>query len=106
MWEVARATSSAPSVFRSLNGRYVDGGIKANNPSIFAMTEIRDYHLRNGMAMPRLSLVVSVGTGIAPARDRVPFQGRVWDILAVLPLLNLLRNAVEFSEPVKMTIKT
>ena len=39
---MARYTSAAP-VFFMEHGNYVDGGVKANNPTSFALTEIQDY---------------------------------------------------------------
>lgn len=43
MWEIARATSAAPSYFRShkigFHTDLVDGGLWANNPSMVALTE-------------------------------------------------------------------
>lgn len=94
VWEVVRATSAAPTVFKSLDGKYVDGGVKANNPSEFALAEIRDYHRRRSIPMPHISFMVSVGTGISPAKEKVQFRGEIMDILAVRSLLKLLTYAV------------
>lgn len=70
MWKAARATGAAPSYFRAF-GRFLDGGLIANNPTLDAMTEIHEYNLaleavdRSNEVFP-LSLVVSVGTGLIP----------------------------------------
>ncbi|XP_015588619.1 85/88 kDa calcium-independent phospholipase A2 [Cephus cinctus] len=70
LWKAARATGAAPSYFRAF-GRFVDGGLIANNPTLDAMTEIHEYNLaleasgRPEKAVP-LSLVVSLGTGLVP----------------------------------------
>ena len=42
VWKVARYTSAAPVFFAECDN-YVDGGVKANNPTHFALTEIQDY---------------------------------------------------------------
>lgn len=70
LWKAARATGAAPSYFRAF-GRFLDGGLIANNPTLDAMTEIHEYNLaleatdRSSEVVP-LSLVVSVGTGLIP----------------------------------------
>lgn len=70
LWKAARATGAAPSYFRAF-GRFLDGGLIANNPTLDAMTEIHEYNLalkaigREKEAIS-LSLVVSLGTGIIP----------------------------------------
>lgn len=70
LWKAARATGAAPSYFRAF-GRFLDGGLIANNPTLDAMTEIHEYNLalkatnRENKVIP-LSLVVSLGTGLIP----------------------------------------
>ncbi|XP_023245898.1 85/88 kDa calcium-independent phospholipase A2 [Copidosoma floridanum] len=70
LWKAARATGAAPSYFRAF-GRFLDGGLIANNPTLDAMTEIHEYNLaleasnRSSEKTP-LSLVVSLGTGAIP----------------------------------------
>lgn len=59
--EAARATSAAPSYFRSqkIDGeRYVDGGLGTNNPSMWLVNEAE--HLWPGR---QFGLFLSVGTG-------------------------------------------
>ncbi|KAL7300685.1 hypothetical protein TKK_0006666 [Trichogramma kaykai] len=71
-WKAARATGAAPSYFRAF-GRFLDGGLIANNPTLDAMTEIHEYNLaleasgRAAEVVP-LQLVVSIGTGAIPCR--------------------------------------
>ena len=46
VWKVARYTSSAPVYFEpgeSGEHRFVDGGVKANNPTDYAFTRIQKY---------------------------------------------------------------
>ncbi|XP_071870530.1 calcium-independent phospholipase A2 VIA [Bombus fervidus] len=70
LWHAARATGAAPSYFRAF-GKFLDGGLIANNPTLDAMTEIHEYNLAlkasgcEENAVP-LSLVVSLGTGLIP----------------------------------------
>ncbi|XP_078034876.1 calcium-independent phospholipase A2 VIA [Augochlora pura] len=69
VWQVARATGAAPSYFRAF-GKFLDGGLIANNPTLDAITEINEYNLAlramNKQDTP-LSLVVSLGTGLIPS---------------------------------------
>ncbi|XP_041774229.1 85/88 kDa calcium-independent phospholipase A2 isoform X4 [Anopheles merus] len=73
VWRAARATGAAPSYFRAF-GRFLDGGLIANNPTLDAMTEIHElnaalhYIGRASEAVP-VSVVVSLGTGLTPVVD-------------------------------------
>ncbi|KAK5642233.1 hypothetical protein RI129_008400 [Pyrocoelia pectoralis] len=70
IWHVGRATGAAPTYFRAF-GRFLDGGLIANNPTLDALTEIHEYNLalratgRESETSP-LSIVVSLGTGLIP----------------------------------------
>jgi patatin-like phospholipase/acyl hydrolase len=44
VWRAARATGAAPSYFRAF-GRFLDGGLIANNPTLDALTEIHEYNM-------------------------------------------------------------
>uniref|UniRef100_A0A2K5K0M7 85/88 kDa calcium-independent phospholipase A2 n=1 Tax=Colobus angolensis palliatus TaxID=336983 RepID=A0A2K5K0M7_COLAP len=70
VWRAARSSGAAPTYFRP-NGRFLDGGLLANNPTLDAMTEIHEYSqdlIRKGQAnkVKKLSIVVSLGTGRSP----------------------------------------
>ncbi|EDW37534.1 GL16301 [Drosophila persimilis] len=73
VWRAARATGAAPSYFRAF-GRFLDGGLIANNPTLDAMTEIHEYNMalrssgREAEAIP-VSAVVSLGTGHIPVTE-------------------------------------
>ncbi|XP_017091053.2 85/88 kDa calcium-independent phospholipase A2 isoform X1 [Drosophila bipectinata] len=73
VWRAARATGAAPSYFRAF-GRFLDGGLIANNPTLDAMTEIHEYNMalrsvgRESEAIP-VSVVVSLGTGHIPVTE-------------------------------------
>lgn len=43
MWRAARSSGAAPTYFRP-DGRFLDGGLLANNPTLDAMTEIHEYN--------------------------------------------------------------
>lgn len=73
VWRAARATGAAPSYFRAF-GRFLDGGLIANNPTLDAMTEIHEYNmaLRNvgrESDAKAVSVVVSLGTGLVPVTE-------------------------------------
>lgn len=59
VWEAARATSAAPSYFKSFEN-YIDGGLSANNPTLDLLTE---FHRQNGHPKKSIGVVVSIGTG-------------------------------------------
>ena len=42
VWKVARYTSAAPVFFAECDD-YVDGGVKANNPTTFGLAEIQEF---------------------------------------------------------------
>ncbi|KAI1886694.1 hypothetical protein AGOR_G00198430 [Albula goreensis] len=70
VWRAARSSGAAPTYFRPM-GRFLDGGLLANNPTLDAMTEIHQYNkaLRaqgKGNQVQRLGVVVSLGTGKPP----------------------------------------
>ena len=94
VWMAARATSAAPMYFLSFNG-YVDGGVKANNPSEFAMSRIRDYHESRSMEQPHFSVAVSVGTGhIHNPKRKVSGNLNPASLFTPKNMLDLLLNAV------------
>ena len=45
MWKAARASGAAPTYFKTM-GRFVDGGLIANNPTLDVLSEIQLYHNR------------------------------------------------------------
>ncbi|KAI1293340.1 acyl transferase/acyl hydrolase/lysophospholipase [Xylaria venustula] len=69
IWQVARATSAAPTYFPpiEINGRsFMDSGIGVNNPAAVALTEVG---LLN-MGRIKTTLLISIGTGSAPSYSR------------------------------------
>ncbi|XP_055073991.2 85/88 kDa calcium-independent phospholipase A2 isoform X3 [Misgurnus anguillicaudatus] len=70
VWRAARSSGAAPTYFRPM-GRFLDGGLLANNPTLDAMTEIHQYNKAlkaqgREMEVCRLGVVVSLGTGKPP----------------------------------------
>lgn len=64
VWRAARSTGAAPTYFRS-SGRFIDGGLIANNPTLDALTEIHQCNKFSGDKY-RIEVVVSLGTGKLP----------------------------------------
>lgn len=63
IWEVARATSAAPSYFKEhkIGGRkYLDGGFGANNPCVEIYDEVRKM---NNNSESCANVILSIGTG-------------------------------------------
>ena len=44
MWQAARSSGAAPTYFRAF-GRFLDGGLMSNNPTLDVLTEIHQYNL-------------------------------------------------------------
>ena len=59
----ARATSAAPVHFKHF-GKYIDGGMKANNPSMSGLTRIHQFYFESGKRNYKISCVVSLGCGM------------------------------------------
>ena len=62
IWMAARASTAAPAYFEQF-GKYIDGGVKANNPSMSALTRIHQYYSDYGKENYKISCVVSLGCG-------------------------------------------
>ncbi|CAI9584738.1 unnamed protein product [Staurois parvus] len=70
VWRAARSSGAAPTYFRPM-GRFLDGGLLSNNPTLDAMAEIHDYNKcmkrqGHGEQVRKLGMVVSLGTGKPP----------------------------------------
>ena len=76
VWRAARSSGAAPTYFRA-SGRYIDGGLVANNPTLDILTEI---HERNAALrcvdrageVEKVGVVVSLGTGDPPRGEGGP----------------------------------
>ncbi|CAL8073611.1 unnamed protein product [Calicophoron daubneyi] len=68
VWKAARATGAAPTYFRPC-GRFLDGGLMSNNPTLDLLTELQEMQMARqlkGKATIPLAVVVSLGTGRMP----------------------------------------
>lgn len=80
-----RASSAAPVYSAPFEGKFIDGGLMANNPTLVAMTEIFEQGEREGKDV-KIGLVVSIGTGYPLSRsgDVAIHVPRVHNILSTL----------------------
>lgn len=84
LWEVARATSAAPTYFEAIqfmNRKFLDGGLGANNPGRIALQEVGRMH-----APHRPALLVSVGTGVKRdnrAKDKPKKRDQARDLFKI-----------------------
>ena len=63
IWVAARCTSAAPVYFKPYK-QYVDGGIKANNPSSDTLTRIHEYYKKSHRRRSyKITSLVSLGCG-------------------------------------------
>ena len=60
-------TSAAPVYFQPFEGKFLDGGLMANNPTLDGMAEIINQGKREGKPV-KLGCVVSLGTGLSPVK--------------------------------------
>lgn len=70
VWRAGRASGAAPTYFKS-QGRFIDGGLISNNPTLDILTEIHEYNMAlkaTGMesAIKPICCIVSMGTGKPP----------------------------------------
>uniref|UniRef100_A0A8C5GSW9 phospholipase A2 n=1 Tax=Gouania willdenowi TaxID=441366 RepID=A0A8C5GSW9_GOUWI len=65
VWRAARSSGAAPTYFQPM-GRFLDGGLLANNPTLDAMAEIHQYNKGRGKDTKKLGMVLSLGTGKPP----------------------------------------
>jgi calcium-independent phospholipase A2 len=100
VWEAARASSAAPTYFPAF-GKFLDGGLMANNPTVDCIGEVIDDLIAQDKN-PRLGLVVSIGTGNSPrsAIGDVDIPNVNWldptDIIdAALSLKNFLKLVID-----------
>ena len=70
VWRAARSSGAAPSYF-SASGRFIDGGLIANNPTMDILTEIHERNcalnaFQRSSEVQDIGVVVSLGTGDPP----------------------------------------
>lgn len=70
-WRAGRSSGAAPTYFPPM-GRFLDGGLIANNPTLDTLTEITEYYMdkkMKGGEVREIGVVVSVGTGVPPNKE-------------------------------------
>lgn len=83
-FDVARSTSAAPTYFPTYQGRYSDGGVFANDPSMNAYAEARCLWPGEGIRM------ISLGTGYKPGHAQPPSNGGILEWIK--PILSVLMD--------------
>lgn len=98
-WEAARITSAVPIYFGSFEGKFLDGGVMCNNPTLDAITEVIDQEKTEGTNR-RPSLVLSLGSGVSEARaiSNVDVQLPSWSLSSLLKLPQSLRGLKNLGE--------
>ncbi len=102
MWQVARATSAAPTYFPPFRisplgvpdywMETIDGGMVANNPAVCAWTESIKLHASDGNPPPQF-LVVSIGTGELKLKYDASAAEEWGDIQWIKPIIDILMDA-------------
>lgn len=83
LWQVARATSAAPTYFKPVKIQdriFGDGGFGANNPTEELICEVSQMHGNDRKVIP---LVVSIGTGGKPNPGRYEGDG-IWKYINLI----------------------
>ncbi len=87
--------------FTEFEGKYVDGGVKANNPCEFAMTQINQYDEKMGLPARHFAMAVSIGTGIFPNRNLGDGDGKDFGIFNLRKQMKYVKDLTElFAEAV------
>lgn len=74
IWQVARATSAAPTYFKEVSiedSRYIDGGFGTNNPCKEIVDEVRKMNNFNDHC---IKCVISIGTGLKKHSRMSPYS--------------------------------
>ncbi|CAI2352760.1 unnamed protein product [Caenorhabditis sp. 36 PRJEB53466] len=94
MWKAVRRSSAAPTYFSASEGKYIDGGMISNNPTLDLMSEICFWNTTcQKMKLPEkmvdVGCVLSVGTGVTPI---CPVDPSVFEMNDWMGLLRGIRN--------------
>jgi len=58
VWQAARSSGAAPTYFRAF-GRFLDGGLMSNNPTLDVLTEVHQYNVALRATVRELTLMQS-----------------------------------------------
>ncbi|KAL3108003.1 hypothetical protein niasHT_018304 [Heterodera trifolii] len=76
LWKVLRRSSAAPTYFASVDNKYIDGGIIANNPSLELLQDIQFWNsfnkYKNFPNSVNVGSFLSIGTGVIPSTPLEP----------------------------------
>ena len=67
VWEAFLMTTAAPVYMKPFEGKFIDGGIMVNNPTVDAIVEILHENDKEGK-QTKLGCVLSLGTGKSPVK--------------------------------------
>ncbi|KAK6033358.1 ankyrin repeat protein, partial [Ostertagia ostertagi] len=83
-WKALRRTSAAPMFFSPVDGKYIDGGIIANNPCLDLLAEVQLYngintYLHRPEDKVEIGCVLSLGTGQIPLSPLDPLHVEIFN---------------------------
>ncbi|CAJ0580056.1 unnamed protein product, partial [Mesorhabditis spiculigera] len=99
LWLAARRSAAAPTYFAASEGKFIDGGMVANNPSLDLLSEVIFWNTTCRMQAPeeaqaqpkfqaanevRIGCFLSLGTGITPVSPVDPSLFEMSDTLGML----------------------
>ncbi|PAV87880.1 hypothetical protein WR25_08657 [Diploscapter pachys] len=89
MWQAARRSCAAPTYFSAAEGKYIDGGMVSNNPTLDLMSEIHFWNstcdlIKKPEYKVQVGCVVSIGTGITPISPVDPSLFEMNDMMGML----------------------
>ncbi|CAB3396955.1 unnamed protein product [Caenorhabditis bovis] len=89
LWKACRRSSAAPTYFSASEGKYIDGGMISNNPTLDILSEICFWNSTcqktgHTSKMVDVGCVLSVGTGITPVCPVDPSLFEMNNIMGVL----------------------